>query len=47
MSCACSKHEENREEEKVSVEEPGEMERIRDLDLGAYVCTTYKHVHKT
>ena len=47
MSGACSKHEENREKEKVSMEESGEKEDILDLDLGAYVCTMYKHVQRT
>lgn len=46
MIGACSKHEENWEKEKDSIEEPGEKEHIRDLNLGAYVCTVYKHVQK-
>ena len=46
MSGACSKYEENREKGKDSIEEPDEMEHIRDLDLGVYVCRMYKHVQK-
>lgn len=44
MSGAYSKHEGNIEKEKVSIEEPGQKEHIRDLD--AYVCTMYKHAQK-
>jgi len=46
MSGACSKHEEKREKEKFSIEEPGEKEHIRNLDQGACLCTMYKHVQK-
>jgi len=43
----CSRHEENREKEKDSVEEPGEKKHIRDLNLGAYVCRCTNMCKKT
>jgi len=46
VSGACSKHEENREKKKVSIEQPGEKKHIRNLNLGTYACTMYKHVQK-
>jgi hypothetical protein len=46
MIGACSKHEENREKEKYSIEKLGEKEHIRNLNLAAHVFTMYRHVQK-